>query len=162
MLELGPCKGLITGHSSCVINGKEAIRLGVAIVGEDQPQSVTIFLTDKSMGMARAQLKACGFDCDNQSLGDIDVSPPCLAGNEVSLIAEEYNGKLRLSIDLNKRIDKNRLDSLSQALRDVKKNRDDAPRDAGKQPDRHAGRPASDFGDIPFALLLAASMAIFL
>lgn len=144
MLELGPHVGRIIGHSSCQLAGKDAIRIAVTIEGEATPFNVIIFLTEKAMGMARASLKACGFDCDKQDLAEIDCTPPCLAGNSVPLMAEEYNGKLRLSIDLNQKIQKPRMAALTQALRNVKK-RGDGPAPAGK-----AERPDADYGDIPF------------
>jgi len=144
VLEIGPHKGLIVGHSSAIINGKEAIRITVEITGEDQNHNVLIYLTEKSIGMARASLKACGFDCDKQDLAEIDCTPPCLHGKVVDLIAEEWNGKLRLSIDLNRRMEKAQLSSLTKKLRDVKKKPDAAP--ASPSP----VRPGEDYGDVPF------------
>lgn len=139
MLEIGHHKGLIVGHSSAIINGKEAIRITVEIAGEEQNHNVLIYLTDKSIGMARASLKACGFDPDKQDLAEIDCMPPCLQGKVVDLIAEEWNGKLRLSINLSQRMDKTKLSSLTQALRDVKKSKGDASPPAHRED-----------GDIPF------------
>ena len=59
-----------------------------------------VYLSEKAMGMARARLKACGFDCDSQSLCDLEEQPDMLAGNrtEIEVAIEEYNGNAQLKV----------------------------------------------------------------
>jgi hypothetical protein len=58
-----------------------------------------IWFSDKAMGMARAQLRALGFDPDSQDPAEIGFSIS-LVGNETEVILEEqeYNGRRELKV----------------------------------------------------------------
>lgn len=127
MLELGPHEGTIQSHRSRILGGKEAISI-LCAVGDEQAEAI-IFLTEKSLGMARAALKLCGFDIDKQDLLHLDMSPTLLAGRKVPLMVGEYNGKTQVKIDINQRIDKATLGNLTKQLRSVKKAAQPAPDD---------------------------------
>lgn len=131
VLDLGPQRMEIVSHSTGNVNSKFVVRIrGVNPQGESA--DVTIFFTEKSMGMARASLKACGFDVDTHPLSALDSSPPMLKGNKVAIMVEEFNGKTRCSIDLNQRADKEQCDAMTKALRAAKKS--NAPQEAGDIP----------------------------
>ena len=57
-LEIGVCTGTITSHSLRVIGDKDAVSVNCNTDYGATCQAL-IFLTDKSMGIARQQLKAC-------------------------------------------------------------------------------------------------------
>jgi hypothetical protein len=59
----------------------------------------TIWLSSASMGMARSQLKALGFDCDKNDLSEIGDTIS-LVGVEVDvqLKEEDYKGRISLKI----------------------------------------------------------------
>ena len=61
-------------------NGKPYIYATLKI--EDEAHSKRIYLTEAAMGIARAQLKAMGFDCDKYSLKEIDENPLLLQHQE--------------------------------------------------------------------------------
>lgn len=60
-------------------------------LGEDELQGF-IWFTEKAMGMARAQLKEIGFDCDNQNLNDLGTKVS-LVGNKCTVTVEEREFK---------------------------------------------------------------------
>ena len=119
-LEIGVCTGEIKSHSLRVIGDKDAVSVQVETEYGAQTQ-VLIFLTDKSMGIARTQLKACGFDVDKYDIDALDDDQTMLAGNKIPLIIEEYNGKIRAGINLNRSVDKDKRPSITKKLRDAKK-----------------------------------------
>lgn len=59
--------------------------------------AVPVYITEKSKGIARAQLKACGFSVDRHPLSVLEKQPTFLAGHTapVEIYEEEYGGKLR-------------------------------------------------------------------
>lgn len=122
MIELGPCKGTIVSHRTRMIGDKLVISL-TCDVGQEQCEAV-IWVTDKAMGMARRALKVCGFDIDQHTLDLLDARPTMLAGKEVPLLVEEYNGKQTVRIDIDQRAEKALLDKTTAKLRAAKKSPD--------------------------------------
>jgi hypothetical protein len=93
-----------------------------------------IYLTEKSMGIARARLKRCGFDPDRQALEDIDQNASLLTGNEVlvDVYEESYQGKQQIRVDVvidRPKADKSALARATEGLRKAKEadTSDDAP-----------------------------------
>ena len=127
MIELGPTKGTIVSHRSRMIGDKLTISL-TCKVGEEHCEAL-IWITDKSMGMARRALKLCGFDIDQHTLDLLDARPTMLANKVVPLMVDEYNGKQRVSIDLDQRAEKGTMDAVTKKLRAAKKSADTAPED---------------------------------
>ena len=130
-VPFGLAKARIVSHTIREIGDKEA-----AVIRFEHPcgevVEALVFMTVKSMNMARAQLKRCGFDPDTQELDELVEKPTLLAGNLVEILVEEYKGKRQAKINLNEALGKTRLKSLSLALRHAKnKNDDDAPPPAG-------------------------------
>lgn len=76
--------------------GTEFVFLRVSIEGDSIP--VQIWLSDKAMNMARAQLKLCGFEFGKDKLASLLEDPKYLAGRPipVEIYEEEYNGKTNL------------------------------------------------------------------
>lgn len=77
-------------------SGTEFIYIRVSIDGEGMP--IQIWLTEKAMGMARAQLRQCGFDPDRDSLSKLAEDSGLLRGRQVpvEVYEEEYKGHLNL------------------------------------------------------------------
>lgn len=140
-MQNGPQRVSIVSHSTGNVNGKFVVRIRV-LTKDGEAAEVTIFCTEKSMGMARASLKVCGFDIDTHPVQALDVSPPMLGGNEIPIIVEDYNGKPRCSIDLNQRAEKSACDAITAALRAVKKQNQNQPPGQGEA--------VEDYGNIPF------------
>jgi hypothetical protein len=65
-----------------------------------------IYITDKRKHMARAELKACGFDVDAYDVDKLEAEPQFLLSNEVmvNVFTDEWNGqrKLKAEIDIPK------------------------------------------------------------
>jgi hypothetical protein len=153
MLAVGPHKGRIVSHRTRMAGDKVAASIKVE-VGREQGEAL-IFLTEKAMPMARRALKVCGFDVDGMDLAMLDVQPTLLAGREVPLVCELYNGKSQLKIDLDGRAEKSALAELTKKLREAKKGGDaDAGSEGAAEP-VPPGTGTADYGEIPFALLLA-------
>lgn len=120
MLSLGRAKYKITYNELRTISGKDVVVIGFNDQ-DGEPGEALIWMSDKSMGIARQSLKLCGFDCDKESLVVLAENAERLAGNEVDLMVEEYNGKIRAQVALNSAPSKKRLDELTSMLRAVKK-----------------------------------------
>lgn len=151
-LALGPCKGRILSNTVKDINAKVAVSLSVEADGD--ATEVLIFITDKSMGIARRQLKLCGFNVDTQELEELEDSPKLLAGREIPLVVDYYKGKLQAQIDTNVKPERTAMQAAMAGLRSAKKSGfgEPAPEpggDDGPPPptDEHAP-PQGD--DIPF------------
>lgn len=81
----------------------------------------TIWLTEKSMKMARAALKKCGFDPDTKSLRELQDHPHALANNPVQIeVEEDDRGQIRANIALGKMTD-SKIEELTEAIRRAKK-----------------------------------------
>lgn len=110
----------IKSHSvGATQTGTPYVRLACEAAGEEVP--VFIYLSQKAMGMARASLKKCGFDCDKQELSELRDKPGLLAGTKVAITFEDdeqygARGQILLSS-----IDDKRLKELTGQLRSVKK-----------------------------------------
>jgi hypothetical protein len=105
---------------------------GVTMVG-------TIWLSQKSMGMARPQLKALGFDISTHELDELDGTE-ILVGREVEieLREEEYKGRKELRIarfgGLPPKPTKDALKAVTAALREAKKDKPAAKPKTQKKP----------------------------
>lgn len=122
MLPQGQHKGTIVSNRSKKFGDKIAI----CIVCDVQMESVIeqveakIYLTDKSMGMARLALKVCGFDVDQTDMAMLDIRPTLLAGNIAPLVVSNYNGKPTVGIALDVRADKSEMADVQAKLRAAK------------------------------------------
>lgn len=105
-------------------NGNSYLRVVFDVDGTPMP--CTIWLTEKALGFARAQIRALGFDIDVQDLNILDQDHTALAGQEVTVEVEEnvYNGKtsMRCNILVEKRLSKEKASKLTQQLRAAKGN----------------------------------------
>lgn len=101
------------------IGTKDAIEVK-AELASGELVSALIFLTQAAANMARAQLKACGFDADTQSLAALLNNDQLLAGNFVEIEADEYNGKPQWKIVTGKPVPKSRLAGHDSMLRAAK------------------------------------------
>jgi hypothetical protein len=120
-LKLGPCIGTIYSHKLREVAGKTVVDFDVETDYGAQCD-VLVWITQKSLGIARAQLKVAGFDIDEHELSLIDESPAHCAGKKIPLVVESYNGKLRAQIDVHgAKPDKDSLSQLTLALRSAKK-----------------------------------------
>lgn len=127
---------------------------------EDEKHSKRIYLTEAAMGIARAQLKAMGFDVDHQSLSELDQNPVLLAGNECEVEFgpwESAEGTVMQIKGIFKKREPKTADFLSKLdkqLREVKKTDQAAPakKTATKAPAKAQvkGAPPEDGSDIPF------------
>ena len=79
------------------------VDVNVRLVFSDRSEmSAHIYITEKRKHMARAELKACGFDPDKQDVWDLDEHPDMLATNEVPVVVfmDEWEGKRRLKCEI--------------------------------------------------------------
>jgi hypothetical protein len=125
---MGVCKAIIRSHSLGAINDKLVVRIQVDTDHGDDTE-LLVWVTDKSYGIARAQLKVCGFDSDKTPLGELDKNPELLAGTEIPILVEPYNGKLRPSILLNPKPTDAAITKAQAGLRQVKKGNADTDDD---------------------------------
>ncbi len=86
-----------------------------------------IYLTRKSLGIARARLKAIGFDIDEHDLEELADHPALLAGQvaEVELADETYRGNTSLKVvNIGRpkaKMKKEDLAALTRGMREAKK-----------------------------------------
>ena len=104
-----------------------------------------IWLTPKSMGMARQSLKMCGFDVDKREISELDVDRKTLEGNRVAIYIDEYNGKPQVRIDTSAAPAKSVMAQITQALREAKKSDDPSGEIGYGDPP-----PVTDDDNIPF------------
>lgn len=103
MPTVGIHKAIVKEHWFTTSQGGNpglAVKVGIAGDWDDEEIMIgTIWLTPKSMGMARIQLRALGFDCDTQDLADLNDAIS-LVGHEVDVeIKEEtYNNRTEMRI----------------------------------------------------------------
>lgn len=105
-----------------------------------------IWLTPKSMGMARQALHVCGFDVDKRDLFELDANHLALEGNRIPIRIEEYKGKPQIRIDTDAAPPKSIMAALTKGLRDAKGSNDvaDGPPIGDEPP------PLTDDDSIPF------------
>jgi hypothetical protein len=118
-IQAGPCEVEILDHTLRSFGDKSAVSIRVKTDEQDDAE-VLIFLTAKSMNIARAQLKRCGFDVDARDLGDLVDNPHLLAGRRVGVRFEEWKGNLRPQIDISGAPPKDELERLTASLRAAK------------------------------------------
>lgn len=131
MPQTGVQNATIVSHS---VYTKENGTVDVSVKVEFAPQdSLTahIYITEKSKGMARAALKKCGFDPDEQDVWDLDDRPTLLAGNkvQVDVFDDDYNGKTRRKAEIvieRQRPDVNKMKKATMLLREAKSADDEA------------------------------------
>jgi len=91
----------------------------------DGPLTSKVYITAAAMGIARAKLKAVGFDIDQRQLEELDENPDLLAGTPVQVeVSEEvYNNKpytkCEIVTDFGKP-DKPKMAALTEQLRKAK------------------------------------------
>lgn len=119
-LEIGSYKVQITSNTVGTFGDKDAVVLNFETAAGDSGR-VLIYLTPKAMNIARASLKIAGFDVDSSDITELIDKPDLLQGNEIPVLVEEYNGKVRAQIVLNSRPEKAKLSRLTDALRKAKK-----------------------------------------
>jgi hypothetical protein len=129
-MEIGLQKAVIVGNSIETIETKDGAKPAVVIrvtVGEEMGK-ITIWLTEKALGIARRHLKTCGFDPDAEDFGVLIDKPQRLAGKEVDVIVEQKGQYMNISLPLgNPAPSRAEVSRLGKALREVKKHDGDAP-----------------------------------
>lgn len=120
--------------------------VGVKFVVEDWDDVLTskIYLTKAAMPMARAKLKAIGFDVDQRDLDELETNPELLMTSKtlVDVSEEVYNEKTFIKCEIVTdfaKPDKEKLSALTEALRKAKDGDDGKPKAA---PSKGARRPA--------------------
>lgn len=127
MLTIGKHNVKIISHTVRGIGDKDAVSIQ-AQMDDGETLDVLVWLTNKSMGIARRALGLCGFDCDKQSICDLADNPRLLAGRRVDILVEEYNGKLRGQILLDPATPQAKMRQFDAELRAAKKaDEDDIP-----------------------------------
>jgi hypothetical protein len=121
-LEIGRTTATIEGNAILMRGDKETVSLILTTASGDSIRA-TVWLTPKAMGMARGQLKVCGYDVDKQSLCELDADPNLLAGKTIPIEIEEYAGTLQAKVCTSEAPSNKRMKELDKALRDVKKDR---------------------------------------
>lgn len=98
-------------------NDTPCIVLHTAVM--DERVSVTIWMTEKSMNIAKKQLKECGFDAQAHSIMELDENRHLLAGNKVEIEIEVngnyVNGKIPLGSAKLEKSTASKLDALLRA-----------------------------------------------
>lgn len=134
-LPLGTYEVSITDNAIRGIGGKSAVSLSVR-TDKGEHGEVLIFLTEKSMNIARAQLKRCGFDVDTRELDELSQDSggeAVLAGVRIPVKVEMYNGKPSAKVDLSGPPPKSEMQRLTAALR-ASKSRKEGPSFADDAP----------------------------
>lgn len=130
-LQEGFTEGTITEHSLRTIADKPVVQIRLDVDGD--MVNANIWLTERAMGIARQQLKRCGFDVDSQDLELLQTDPTLLAGNKVPLNIEDYKGQLQAKIRTQEAPPKKQIRALQEQLRA-----------------KGSGAGADDDEDIPF------------
>lgn len=128
MLQNGIQQGAIVGTSVYTKdNGTVDVAIRLEFPG---PEVMTahVYITEKSKGMARAALKKCGFNPDEQDVWDLDNQPSPLLGNEVQVDvfdnewpvgSGKFNKKAEIVIEKAKP-DANKMKKATMLLREAK------------------------------------------
>ena len=139
-MEIGRQRAVILSNSIETITTKAGDKPAVVLkvgIGDDEGR-VTIWLTDKALGIARKHLKTCGFDPDTEDFGVLLEDPSHLNGKEVDVIVEEKNGYMNISLPLG--------NAAPVAKEDIS-------RIGGLLKKKPKGDDAPGLDDIPFALI---------
>lgn len=90
---------------------------------------VLIWLSEKTIknGMVRGSLKVAGFDPDTLPMSALVDQPELLAGNELPIKVEPYEGKMQARVDLNVPPPANVLADLDAALKKAHEEADEIP-----------------------------------
>ena len=148
-MEIGRHTVLIKSNTIKEVAGKPVVSLGIEFKGDEQESECLIWLTEKSMGIARKQLKLCGFDPDKTEFSVLVDEPEYLAGHSVDVVVEDRNGTMRASIPLSAAVPKKEIDRLQGLLRSAKKgNEPDAVAAEAPAPTHAADTVNTE--DIPF------------
>lgn len=149
-MDIGLQKATIVGNSIENIDTKDGTKPAVIIrvtVGEEMGK-ITIWLTEKALGIARRHLKTCGFDPDKEDFGVLIDKPNRLAGKEVDVIVEQKGQYMNISLPLgNAAPPRSVVAALGKALRDVKKG--SSEEDEGS-PAPAPGKDPLNTDDVPF------------
>lgn len=107
------------------IQGTWYIDVLFKLVGSDEIINGHVWLTEKSMGIARKSLKAMGFDIDTFDLSHLQENHTLLAGNKckIDIQLDDQGKELRVKWinPLGDTPSKQVFDNLTQQLRTVKK-----------------------------------------
>ena len=126
-MEIGRHTVTIVEGNIITVNDKPVCSVRVTFSDGEEADSF-IFMTEKSMGMARAQLKVCGFDPDVTGVDALVDNPGLIAGKVIDVVVEDYNGRLQVKIPTRSTPPKSTLDRLTKGLRAAKgKNEESAP-----------------------------------
>ncbi len=109
----------IRSHRLRTLGDKAAVE--IVADTEDGPAIPLIWLTEKAAGMARAQLRVCGFDVDARDMWELDDNHELLSGNMIPVDIEEYNGKAQARIPTSDTPTKKAISVVQTALRAAKK-----------------------------------------
>lgn len=125
---------LALGEYDATVDRTEIVALGqrgtpavrVYLVAGGESIDTVIWISEKSMGIARQALKAIGFDPDQSELSVLDDEPEFLRGQvcRVAIIEDDYGGKLTKKCEIvtyvpKKRVPKSSLSKLTRGLRDA-------------------------------------------
>ena len=119
------------------------VSLTCASVGEGHPLNVLIWLTENSMNIARAQLKAAGFNVDDTALDMLQQDRSYLQGNTFQASAEEYNNRISGRVVI-QTVTKAHLLKLQEGLRRARRRGEPEP------PMEQDSDPEYSHEDIPF------------
>jgi hypothetical protein len=119
-LTQGLHEATICSHSLRNVAGREVVSLMCARDGDDEQFEVLIWMTEKSMGIARHQLKICGFPVDDRDLEELHAQPEMLAGRQITILAEDYKGRMTARVHLLDTPTKQRMKELQTQLRAAK------------------------------------------
>lgn len=112
---------------------------------------VVIWMTEKSMGMARRALKLCGFDPDANSLEALEHNSRLLSGVRIPLVDVEVNDYgVRGSVSFDQKVDMGLLRSITSSLRSAKKTDSDEPAVSERGPAQNPDGSYSPQDDVPF------------
>lgn len=128
-------------------NGNAFVGFKIYAEHWDDPLTSKVYLTKAAMGIARAKLKACGFDIDKQPLRLLDEQPELLQGThiEVEVTEEVYNNKPYTKCEIVTgfgKVDAAKLDELTEQLRAAKGSEGGPAKAAPSKASRRA-RPSS-------------------
>lgn len=118
---IGYFKAVVVSHKLAQTNSG-ALFVSMLFEHEGQNIPAKIFLTEKAMGMARRQLKRCGFDPDTTDVELLHTNQSLLAGNRVDIeVKDEGKYGLQASVMTSEPITKTAMKSATKALRAAKK-----------------------------------------
>lgn len=126
-LTVGQHEVEIIRNSLRIIGDKEVVSLQCRLADGDDIE-VVIWLTERAKQIARKSLAICGFSVDEEDLERLDEEPELLEGHRITVLAQEFNGRMRAQILLNATPTKKRIRDLQSQLRAAKQgDEDDIP-----------------------------------